>query len=117
MKISVQGLIGIDNYLIEKENIDKMPDLDRTNKLATISHIRKEKLSSLTLEELFDEARTLGRVNLFSCEDGTFTVGLTFNSIEHTRLEAHSGYKHSTIKSALISCINNAYKVKDHLTK
>src|SRR5574343_241774 len=48
--------------------------------------------------DLFYMARELGRVDIFSLEDGTYPANIIFESIKHTKLEAHSGFGNKSVE-------------------
>lgn len=66
-----------------------------------------------SLEELFDEARSLGNIYLHQADDGTFSFTIEFQTIPGVNLKAKSGFRHQTIESAIESAISTAYEIKN----
>lgn len=65
------------------------------------------------MKELFDEARCYGRVNLFTSDDGTYSVDIRFNTKGHVELKARSGYDHTSPEQALKAAIKEAKSIVD----
>lgn len=60
------------------------------------------------LDELFADARRYGIITIFGSDDGTYSAKIAFSTIEHTTLEAKSGYNHATPNLALQFAIDAA---------
>ena len=69
------------------------------------------------LSELFKTARLYGRVYIHTCEDGDYSCSIKFNSIEHTKLEAHSGYDCKSPEEAVSKAIEKAIEIVTSLNK
>lgn len=69
------------------------------------------------LGELFYKAREYGRVNIFTSDNGTYSCNIDFNTIDHVKLEAKSGYRHLTIEDAVSSAIHKAEEIIQSLNK
>lgn len=65
----------------------------------------------MTMDELWKIARQYGRVILFTSDSGTYSCDIHFHTIEHTKLEAKSGYGNVTPNEALINAIKSAEKI------
>lgn len=72
-------------------------------------------MRDISLERLFEEAQKYGRIFLNQSDDGTFSCTISFNTIKHVELEAKSGYKHATIKSAVVASIKNAVVIVESM--
>jgi len=72
-------------------------------------------MSNLTLEQLFDAAQTFGNVHIFQHDDRTWSAQIEFRTIEHVKLKAESGYKHTAVSSALSAAIENAVVIVESM--
>lgn len=72
-------------------------------------------MQNIPLERLFEEAQKYGRIFLHQSDDGTFSCTISFNTIKHIKLDAKSGYKHATIKSAVVAAIKNAVVIVESM--
>lgn len=64
-----------------------------------------------SLDELFVEARRYGLINIYGADDGTYSANITFSTIKNTKLEAKSGYRHTTPNIALQFAIDAARSI------
>lgn len=69
------------------------------------------------LGELFRTAREYGRVRIMTMDDGAYHACIVFDSIEHTKLEANSGFRHSSPEEAMQHAIVAARKIVDSIQK
>lgn len=65
-----------------------------------------------TLDELFGDAREFGRVNLFTSDDGTYSVNIIFPTPADTDVKANSGFGHKTPHLALQFAIDKAHEIR-----
>lgn len=73
--------------------------------------LKRSGVKAITMSELFAEARTLGKVNIFSMDEG-YSVDIKFETIKHIELKASSGFKHATVEGALQVAIDKAKEIK-----
>lgn len=65
-----------------------------------------------SLEDLFEIAQQYGNINVYQCDrDRTFCTSITFMTIDHAELKATSGFRHKTIRAALIKAIEKAEEI------
>ena len=64
-----------------------------------------------SMDELWKIARQYGLVNLFTSSNGAYSCAIKFHTIEHTELEAKSGYGNQTPHEALLKAINSAQNI------
>lgn len=71
-------------------------------------------LEAMTLEELMDAAMSFGNIYLFQSDtDRCFNFQIAFRTtVQGAELCARSGYKHDSIKSAVIEAIIRAEQIK-----
>ena len=65
-------------------------------------------LEGVSLKQLFDIARQLGRVSVMQFDDATFSCTITFETIPGANLAAKSGFNHLEPEDALIIAIEAA---------
>ena len=70
-----------------------------------------------TLEQLLEEAQKYGRILLHQTSDGDFSFTIKFNTIDHVELEASSGFKHKTPRSAVLAAIEKAVLIVESMKK
>jgi len=63
------------------------------------------------LNVLFERARQYGRVYLYTADDGTYSVSITFTTIKNTSLKAESGFRHVTPQEAFTAAIAAAENI------
>jgi flavin-binding protein dodecin len=67
------------------------------------------------MTELFYEARKYGQVSIFTSNRGDYSCNITFHTIKHVELTAHSGHGHETVENAIKSAINKAVEIVDSI--
>lgn len=83
------------------------------NNVVTYEKPEDRDLNLMTLEELLEEAQTFGRICVYQSDKRLFHVGIKFDTITHTTLEAVSGFNHPTIIAAAILAIQKAREIRD----
>lgn len=66
--------------------------------------------------DLFKEARSYGRVNLFTNDNGTYSCTIRFNSIVHSELKALSKFDHQTPEEAILAALTVAKEIVKSLS-
>ncbi len=66
------------------------------------------------LGKLFREAREYGRVSVSTMDSGLYHCCITFNSIDHTKLEARSRFDHNSPEQAVMAALDKAKEVQSH---
>jgi hypothetical protein len=61
-----------------------------------------------TLEELYEEARQYGTIDIFGHADGTYSCNISFRTISHIELKAQAGHDNTTPAIALQKAIDKA---------
>ncbi len=83
------------------------------SKLATISPaLEKRSVSEYTLEELFAEAESFGRIYLHHAADATFSFTIKFPTVANIELKAESGFGHAHKENAIFAAIQNAREIR-----
>lgn len=75
-------------------------------------HIKPEALG-FTLDALFAEARALGLVHIFTSDSGGYSATIKFTTIDHTVLEAKSGFGNASPHEALHKAILKAKQIRE----
>jgi len=68
------------------------------------------------LSELFRLARRYGLVYIYTSKDGTYSCTIKFNTIDHTELDAKSGFNHNTPEAAVEAAIKTAQKIVESIS-
>lgn len=69
------------------------------------------------MKQLWDRARLYGLVRLHTLDNGCYHCCITFNTIQHVKLEALSRYNCETPELALQEAISKAVEIINSITK